>query len=101
MRKSIAVILFAGAVVFGGFNQAHAEDPCVSANVVATDFIVNDAIDFAAYFAAVEAANALCAPIPATGSDSSVMLQLGVGLVAVGAAMAGTATIRRRRSLVA
>jgi len=92
-------MVFAGTVAFGGISEASAATECVPASVVATDFVVSGAIDFSAYLAAVAAANAVCTQLPATGSDTQVMLQLGTGLVAVGAAMAGTVAVRRRRPL--
>jgi len=99
VKKMIAAMLFAGTVAFGGVSQAAAAPACVPASVVATDFVVNGAVDFSAYLAAVAAANALCVQLPATGGDTQVLLQIGMGLVAVGAAMAGTVAVRRRRPL--
>lgn len=68
---------------------------CTPAAVSANDFIVGGQVDLNAYLAAVQSANAVCAPnLPKTGSESSSLLPIALGLAAVGGSVVVTGRLR-------
>ncbi len=100
MTKS-SRLFFAGSLMSIGVALAAGSSDvsavCTPAAVSATDFIVNGEVDLNAYLAAVQSANAACSPnLPATGSESSSLLPIAIGLAAVGGSVAVTA---RRRAI--
>ena len=103
IKTMTASVLFASALTFaGGASTVNAQ--CVPATVTADSFFVNGVLNVNAYLAAVQAANAACAPggggggggLPATGGDASHLLPIALGFVAVGGAVLATANNRRR-----
>ena len=96
--------VFVGGLTLLGSGTAAAQDTCVPAEVDATDFFVDGELDLDAYLAAVEAANAACAAgeeadggaLPRTGSNTSDLIPIAVGLTVVGSAAVATSVARRR-----
>ncbi len=98
IKTATASVLFLGALTFAG-GASNVSAQCVPAKVTADSFFVGGVLNVNAYLAAVQAANAACAPggtLPDTGTDASVLLPVALGLVAVGGASLATANSRRR-----
>jgi LPXTG-motif cell wall-anchored protein len=99
IKTVTASALFVAALtIAGGASAVNAQ--CTPATVTADDFFVDGVLNVNAYLAAVQAANAACAPgggaLPATGGDASHLLPIALGFVAVGGASLATANNRRR-----
>lgn len=96
IKMVAASALSAAALTFGGVSAVSAQ--CTPATVSANGFFVDGVLNINAYLAAVQAANAACSPggnLPATGGDSSSLLPIALGFVAVGGASLATAKKRR------
>lgn len=98
MRKS-SRIFFTGSLMAVGLSLAagssHVSAVCTPAAVSANDFIVGGQVDLNAYLAAVQSANAACAPaLPKTGSESSSLLPIALGLAAVGGSVVVSGRLR-------
>ncbi len=98
VKTFAASVLVAGSFIFAGATS-NVNAQCVPATVTADSFFVGGVLNVNAYLAAVQAANAACAPggaLPDTGTDALVLLPVALGLVAVGGASLATANSRRR-----
>ncbi len=106
LRTWAATALLAGGLTLAGAPTVSAE--CHEGAVDAANFFVDGELDVNAYLAAVQAALEACAGpgvpgtpgLPSTGSNSSALLPIAVGLTAVGGAVAATAGVRRRSTTI-